>query len=242
MVYKVSWKYLIRTTYNYQSIRRILIGKIYSGLSMDLIDCSVKEYYISALNFKFTLDKEPDCFGVDNMFLFENSVSEGLFSISLKYRHAALNDDWSRIQSFIYKVYGTACNFHPIFDCLLLGMESFESRKKRRMNIQDLIPVCLNYFVSYKPEVTCKQKEISIISFQDIQDFPIISCFVVLARIKKNSVYSMTSCTFKRIGICLVGNNHIDFRILYVALFNAVYNCLEIRTASRNQYCNLYHH
>lgn len=70
MVYKVSWKYLIRTTYNYQSIRRILIGKIYSGLSMDLIDCSIKEYYISALNFKFTLDKEPDCFRVDNMFLF----------------------------------------------------------------------------------------------------------------------------------------------------------------------------
>ncbi len=53
------------------------------------------------------------------MLLFEDSGSKSFFRIPLKYRHAALKDYWAGIQSFIYKVYGTACNFYPVFECLL---------------------------------------------------------------------------------------------------------------------------
>lgn len=52
-----------------------------------------KGYYVPALNFKFTLDKEPDSFGIDNMLLLENPVSKSLFGIFREHRYTLLDDN-----------------------------------------------------------------------------------------------------------------------------------------------------
>jgi hypothetical protein len=107
-------------------------------------------------------------------------------------------------------------------------VESFESRKKRWVDVQDLMPVFLNYLTSQKPEIACKQKKVRIILSEHVQDFPVIFISVPPSGVEKDSTNSVCFCTFERISIGFIGNNHINCRVFYVALFNAIYDRLEI--------------
>ena len=83
---------------------------------------------------------------------------------------------------------GAARNFYSVFKCLFLSMKSFESREKRRVYVQDPVPVCLNNLASQEPEISRKQEEVRIILFKYLQDFPVVSGSVKPFRVKKNSM------------------------------------------------------
>lgn len=95
-------------------------------------------------------------------------------------------------------------------------MEPFESRKKRGVNIQDPVPVCLNYLTSQKPEIACKQKKVRIILFKDIQNFPIIFSSVPPLGSRKTALIPCFFCTFERISIGFVRDNRINYRVFFM--------------------------
>ena len=96
------------------------------------------------------------------------------------------------------------------------------------MDVQYPVPVCINNLASQKPEIACKQKEVSIILSEHFQDFPVIFSSVPPSGVKKDSTDTVVFCTFERISIGFVGDNYINCRVFYVALLNAIYDRLEI--------------
>lgn len=75
------------------------------------------------------LQHERYGFGIEFVFLFEDSSGESYFVVVLHHRHGALHDDWATIKRLVYKMDRAATHLHASLERLPLRIKSGKQRQ-----------------------------------------------------------------------------------------------------------------
>ena len=80
--------------------------------------------HAAACDFEISFKDDFYGFGIDAMFLHQNSFGQSCFGVFVLYWHDCLQDDWAGVEIFVYEVDGAAGEFYSVFEGLALRFEA----------------------------------------------------------------------------------------------------------------------
>src|SRR5579864_6045709 len=91
--------------------------------------------YAAACDFVSAFEHDSNGFGIDSVFLVQNSRRESVFGVVVFYGHDGLQNDGAGVEILVHKMDGATGEFDAVFESLALGLKTRERRKQRGVNI-----------------------------------------------------------------------------------------------------------
>lgn len=104
-----------------------------------------------------------DGFRIDAMFFGEYAERQSFQGVVVENGNGGLQKNGAAVEIFIDKMNCTSGYFHSVLEGLVLGVESGEGGKQRRMDVQDLVRKLRNEATGEKAHVTGETDEVDLV-------------------------------------------------------------------------------
>ena len=186
----------------------------------------------AAFDSEFLFENDFNGFGIDSVFLLQDSGGERVLGVVVIYGNDRLQDDRARVEIFVYKMYGAAGEFHTVFESLALRFEAWKGRKQGRMNVQDSIWERRDKIGRQEAHITGQADQIDFVLVQHGDDLTIIGFAFQSFRWNRARGDTASFGTVDAGRSFAIADQDGDFGIGNSAGGNALRERFEIRTAA----------